>query len=86
MKIQASQRDFQDESFKDIHDIIFPADVRATDLITARLRRRDYDTEFQVVRVWKLSPLGVELIPGDETEYKKRDGVDLESSQLLGSH
>jgi predicted GNAT family N-acyltransferase len=78
MKIQVSQRDFQDENFKDIHDIIFPADVRATDLITARLRRRDYDTEFQVVRVWKLSPLGVELIPGDETEYKKGEGVDLD--------
>ena len=78
MKIEATQRDFQDDNFEDIHDIIFPADVRATDQISARLRRHGYDADPQEVRVWKLSPLGVELIPADHSDYSKGDSVDLD--------
>ena len=78
MKIEAKQRDFTDVNFQEIHDIIFPADVRETDLISAKLRRRGSRSEYMPYRVWKLSPLGIELLPREEDNFSKGEIVDLE--------
>jgi predicted GNAT family N-acyltransferase len=77
MKIEAKQRDFTDVDFQEIHDIIFPADVRETDLIAARVRKRG-TAEYLTYRVWKLSPLGIELIPSDNCKFEKGDVLDME--------
>ncbi len=75
-------RDFEDLDFKEVHDIIFPADVRENDLIRARVRTSDPDLEQQQVRVWKLSPLGVEILVPDASKFKK--GEPLEISLQVG--
>jgi predicted GNAT family N-acyltransferase len=77
----SSLRDRFDRNFDEIHSSIHPADIRLTDRILARIRRRsDLDEfEFQPIRVWKLSPLGVELVqPDEEIPFGKGDPVDLE--------
>ena len=77
MKIQPEQRDFSELDFKEIHDIVFPADIRQTDLVTARVRKHSTDDDFQTMRVWKMSPLGIELLPGEPTQFSAGDELDL---------
>ncbi|NBC22550.1 MAG: GNAT family N-acetyltransferase [Gammaproteobacteria bacterium] len=77
MKIEAKQRDFSEVDFTEVHDIIFPADVREGDLITARVKKRGGE-DYYVYRVWKLSPLGVELLPSEELLFEKGERIDLE--------
>ena len=77
MKIEARQRDFTDVDFQELHDIIFPADIRESDLIGARVRRKD-SAEYVSYRVWKLSPLGIELIPLADVDFEKGEIVEFE--------
>lgn len=77
MKIETRQRDFTEVDFREVHDIIFPADVRETDLISARVRRRG-EVEFSPFRVWKLSPLGIELLSNGDDELVKGETVEME--------
>lgn len=72
-------RDRFDIDFSDIHSSVFPTDVREFDRVIARVRRRNEGEEFRDVRVWKLSPLGVELITkGLEEVLQKSEKIDLE--------
>lgn len=68
-----------DLDFSDIHEVIYPADVRPTDRVLARLRKRDEEQPTYVsCRVWKLSPLGVELVYPESGNFAKGDPIDLE--------
>lgn len=75
-----SPRNIHDLDFKAIHSEIRPTDIRIHDRILARIRRRvDAAAEYVSIQVWKLSPLGVELVQSAESEeFKKGDPVDLE--------
>jgi hypothetical protein len=66
--------------FAELHASIFPADVRVNDRIVARLRKRAADVgSYEDVRVWRLSPLGIEIIdPEHGVEFDRGDAVDLE--------
>ena len=65
--------------FTDLHEIIRPGDVRSSDQIIARIRKRGGTSNYQTLKVWKLSPLGIELDdPETESRFLKGDPVDLE--------
>jgi len=63
-----------------LHGNAVPANVRESDLILARVQRRGESAEFQAVRVWRLSPLGVELVqPTDGSpEFGSGERLDLQ--------
>ncbi|MBV1906950.1 MAG: hypothetical protein KUG75_12810 [Pseudomonadales bacterium] len=63
-----------------IHSTVVPADIRIGDNILARIRIRNSNSpQFNEIRIWRMSPLGVELIPlTPSPEYAKSDSVDLE--------
>ena len=64
--------------FSKIHKIIRPADVRENDRIEARIRLKD-NKDYVPARVWKMSPLGVELVQPDiDPPLRKGDPIDLE--------
>ena len=71
-------RDRFDLDFSEIHEAVFPADVRSHDRIVARIKKRDDDSSFHQIQVWKISPLGIELVDEPEQNYRKGDKVDLE--------
>jgi predicted GNAT family N-acyltransferase len=78
-EIQArSRRDSFDLDFSNIHRSIVPQDVRPTDRILARVRRRDGVSTFESARVWRLSPLGVEILFPESECLPKGVSVDLE--------
>lgn len=65
--------------FRELHEIITPGEVRPSDRILARIRRSGATEEFQSIRVWRMSPFGIELEDAtDDTSYSKGDGVELE--------
>tara|TARA_A100001037_G_scaffold305550_1_gene346171 strand:+ start:2372 stop:3823 length:1452 start_codon:yes stop_codon:yes gene_type:complete len=65
--------------FHQIHEVVFPGDVRPEDRVRARIRKRDAsDPQYLPCRVWKLSPLGVELLPPESMPLVKGDPVDIE--------
>lgn len=69
------------DRFKSIHDKIFPADIRLSERIVARIRRREGSPNepYQDMRVWRLSPLGIELIaPSGTLPFNKGEAIDLE--------
>lgn len=74
----SGSRDKFDLDFSAIHDSIFPADVRTQDRIVARIKSREEDSNFRDLQVWKLSPLGVELVNDPANPNEKGDKVDLE--------
>ncbi len=76
----STRRSKFDVDFRAIHSAIHPSDIRDTDRVLGRIRRRDSAAgEFISIRVWKLSPLGVELVqPEGEQTFQKGDQVDLE--------
>ena len=78
MREPAKLRDFTDTNYKELHDIVFPADVRKTDQINARIRASGTETDYEPVRVWKLSPLGIEIINEPSFDHRKSDKVDLQ--------
>lgn len=74
-------RDEDLERFKSIHDKIFPADIRVSERIVARIRPRKEGegSPFLDMRVWRLSPLGIELVaPSKTVPFEKGDSIDLE--------
>jgi hypothetical protein len=74
-----AQRARYDLDFKEIHDLIYPADGRPSDRILARLRKRDLTRpQYTSCRVWKLSPLGIELVYPQDASFKKGDPIDVE--------
>ena len=75
-----SDRSKYDLDFAEIHEIIYPADIREDHRVIARVRLRDSDTQkFITLKLWKMSPLGVELVcPEEFEELKKGDSIDLE--------
>lgn len=75
-----SLREIHDLDFKAIHSEIRPTDIRIHDRILARIRKRaEAGAEYVSIQVWKLSPLGVELVQSEEAkEFRKGDPVDLE--------
>ena len=76
--VSTSSRDRFDLDLSEIHLPISPADVRATDRVVARIRNRDNQSTFRVIQVWKVSPLGIELVGSDHQEFRKGDKIDLE--------
>ncbi len=76
---EKSRRESQDFDFSSIHSKIIPQDIRSTDRVLARIRKRNGAPAFIPMRVWKLSPLGVELLAdADSAEFSKGDPIDLE--------
>lgn len=73
-----TSRDRFDLDFSSLHTPIIPTDVREADRIVARIRRRDAEDVFRQLRVWKLSPLGVELLYDAEHPFEKGEKIDLE--------
>ena len=71
-------RDRFDLDFSAIHESIVPTDIRDHDRVLARVRRRDSGSEFKPMRVWKLSPLGVELVNTSRYSLGRSDKIDLE--------
>jgi hypothetical protein len=77
----SSPRDGYDLDFNEIHSIVRPTDIRNNDRILARVRVRSDSKppEYVPAQVWRLSPLGVELVqPEGEIQFSKGDPVDLE--------
>lgn len=72
-------RKFVEESLSSIHGPITPADVREGDLVFAKvLRLEDGLKRESVLRVWRISPLGVELLSTESGSFKKGMAIDLE--------
>ncbi len=71
-------RDFEDLNFKEVHDIIFPADVRENDLVRAKIRLSGQSSDPQLVRIWKMSPLGIELLVPMSSGLDKGRLLDIE--------
>jgi predicted GNAT family N-acyltransferase len=69
----------------EVHSGVFPADVHAEDNILARIRKRsDEHIAYEEIQVWRMSPLGIELVPAAKTQqFKKGDPVELEIT-LIG--
>ena len=74
----SGSRDRFDFDFSEIHEAVFPADVRSQDRIVARIKKRDGESSFYPIQVWKLSPLGIELVDDPGQNYRKGDKIDLE--------
>ena len=71
-------RDFEDLNFKEVHDIIFPADVRENDIVRAKIRLSGQHDEPKTVRIWKMSPLGVELLVPMPSQLEQGKLLDIE--------
>ena len=76
---ELSRRSSYALDFSEIHQAITPADIRDSERILARIRKRDGGEAFEWIRVWRLSPLGVELVSEvDHLGLSKGDAIDLE--------
>lgn len=71
------RRDLANANYKEVHDIIFPADVRTSDAISAKVKLRDDSGDFESLRLWKISPLGIEVVLPDFVELPQGALVDL---------
>ncbi len=69
----------------EVHSGVFPAEVHSEDNILARIRKRsDEPPKYEEIQVWKMSPLGIELVSTAKTQhFKKGDPVELEIT-LMG--
>lgn len=75
----SSPRKFNETSVSSIHGGIVPAEVRDGDPVFARLISLAGEPAFnREFRVWRMSPLGVELLVEDTTTIPKGTAVDLE--------
>lgn len=76
---ELSRRNSYGLDFSEIHDKINPVDIRTHERVLARIRLRESETPFQDIRVWRMSPLGVELVANEiSKEFRKGDAIDLE--------
>ena len=76
-----SARFFRDTSpgeFTTIHGVISPIDIRSGELVKAHIRFSGSSLDYQTYRVWRLSPLGVEIVmASDDPLYQKGTVIDL---------
>jgi len=79
MKINPKLRDFSEPQNQDVHGLVFPADIRESDPISARLRKAG-ESEFRPQRVWRLSPFGIELAASDDAAFDTGEIVEIEVS------
>ena len=78
MPSEFEPRDPFDLDCKELHRPVYPTDIRTEDSVAARLRKSPTGQFFDV-RVWKLSPLGVEIVGVPETaSLSKGDPIDFE--------
>lgn len=76
---ELSRRDAYGQSLPELHETISPADIRPHERVLARIRLREDGGAFEEIRVWRLSPLGVELVADHLGQsYRKGDPIDLE--------
>lgn len=76
---ELSRRSSYSLDFSEIHDKIDPVDIRNHERVLARIRLRKTDAPFLDIRVWRMSPLGVELLADEiSNEFSKGDAIDLE--------
>lgn len=63
-----------------IHGYANASDVRETDNVFARVREKGTKNDYAQIRVWRLSPLGVELVQSLTTEaiFSKGKSIDLQ--------
>jgi hypothetical protein len=75
-----SSRDKFDIDFSEIHENIYPTDIRDSDRIAARVRERTIpESQFEPAKVWRMSPLGVELVCTEaNSTLLKSKKIDLE--------
>ena len=78
MTHRAKRHEYSKGSYKQIHETIFPADVRKTDSVFAQLIFRDSEDEPKPVQVWKLSPLGIEIVLPKNLHLTKGQKIDLQ--------
>lgn len=72
-------RKFDQDPISPIHGPITPAEVREGDAITARVASADPQFKFDAkFRVWRMSPLGVELLSDGQSSLPKGLPVDLD--------
>jgi len=75
-----NQRTFEsgDIDFRQLHEAVFPADVREGENLKASFRvSSDSSRDYISARVWRLSPVGVELLVDKQAVPQKTDLVDL---------
>jgi predicted GNAT family N-acyltransferase len=78
-------REFENMSVGQIHQPIVPADIREGDGISVHVKSLDPTFSLdQQLRVWRLSPLGVELIVEDGRDVPKGLMIDLQLR--IGDH
>ncbi len=74
-----SPRQRYGEKLPALHETIEPADIRKLDRVLGRIRKRGSESEFSDIRIWKLSPLGVELVDeSNDQNFQKGDSIDLQ--------
>lgn len=74
-----SGRYFEIDSPNSIHQSIIPADVREGEVIRAKVKSIDPQCYFNdFLRVWRISPLGVELVIENENVLKRGVLIELE--------
>jgi len=70
--------DLVDVPYSEIHDEIFPTDVKPTKEISAKLRPRDSGVEFESIRVHASNPLGIEIIAPDFLQIHQGMPIDVQ--------
>lgn len=73
-----SQRELAPDFDSDVHYPIWPEDIRESDRVLARVRHRGANDAFQEMRVWRISPLGLELVETKGSTLLKGTAIDLE--------
>ena len=63
-----------------LHETVVPIDVRETDAVHARIKSTsDSGNKFFPVRVWRLSPLGIELVQIEQgPKFARGESIDLQ--------
>ncbi|MCP5179310.1 MAG: GNAT family N-acetyltransferase [Pseudomonadales bacterium] len=70
-------RSFTSPEYRSVHDLIFPADIRDEDRIKAWYKTSSTIEEWLEVKLWRLSPLGVELLVEASTLVRLAEVLDL---------
>lgn len=67
-----NQRQFSTNTVSPIHGPFVPAEIREGEMIKAKVKSLDPEFFFhQEMRVWRISPLGIELVVGEGQHLKK---------------
>jgi len=77
MKNPDQLRNFDAAVLKEVHGIIVPADIRESFLIDAEVLLEGGKSEVLSASVWRISPIGVELLVARGSSYNKGDQIDL---------